>query len=128
MNDISKGAIILSIGTAVPSFKVSQQLHADIIESANGMSRHEKLLLRKIYSHSGVDSRYSVLDEFLKEDQSANRVFHPANENLSATVTERMNMFDEHATGLGYDAATDAFNKSGVKAGMVTHLITFSCT
>jgi predicted naringenin-chalcone synthase len=69
---------ILAIGTAVPPYKISQQLHYSILESA-ASERKQKLQLRKVYSSSGIESRHSVLDEFGRTDQTGNVLFYPSN-------------------------------------------------
>jgi alpha-pyrone synthase len=120
---------ILSIGTAVPPHKISQMNHLSILESANGMNRLEKLQLRRIYSHSGIESRHSVLAEFGEGDREGNILFHPANHHAALPVSRRMDLFNMYATGLCVDAVKDCFlNLPSLKYQDVTHLITFSCT
>jgi len=120
---------IQSIGTAVPPNKISQDLHYSILESANGMSRAERLQLRKIYTRSGIESRHSVLAEFDKKDNEENILFHPANHHPSLPVSKRMDLFQKFATGLCEDAISDCLKKlPALSVSGITHLITFSCT
>ena len=120
---------IHSIGTAVPPNKISQKQHYGILESANGMSREEKLRLRAIYRGTGIDYRYSVLDEFAMEDQAENVLFHPAGNYESTGVAKRMEIYEAHATDLAVKAAHECFGKlPSLKTTDITHLITFSCT
>jgi predicted naringenin-chalcone synthase len=120
---------IASIGTAVPPHKIPQELHYSIIESANGMSRAEKLQVRKVYSGTGIKYRHSVLAEFGREDSEENILFHPANHHLSLPVSKRMALFEEHASNLAESAAKDCFLKvPDIDFKSITHLITFSCT
>ncbi len=128
MTEKFKGATILSIGTAVPANKISQELHHSILESANGLDRQEKLLLRKVYRGSGIESRYSVLGEFGGEDRPENLIFHPASANGQTGISARMKLFDDYAVNLGEEAVNKCLSKSGFKSESVTHLITFSCT
>jgi predicted naringenin-chalcone synthase len=124
-----KNSSIQSIGTAVPPYKISQELHYTILESANGMSREEKLHLRKIYSRSGIESRHSVLQEFGREDHPDNILFHPANHHASITVSERMKLYEFYAADLCEKAIRECLkNIPSLSAGEITHLITFSCT
>ena len=121
--------IIQSIGTAVPAFKISQELHCSILETANGMSREEKQQLRKIYSRCGIDSRYSVLEEFGKEDRPDNFIFHPANHHASMPVSERMKLYEQFAPELCMSAIKNCLNNfSSFFKSQITHLVTFSCT
>jgi alpha-pyrone synthase len=126
---LSLPVFIQSIGLAVPPHKISQELHAGILESANGMSREEKIQLRKIYSRSGILSRHSVLEEFGREEKPDNILFHPSNHHPAMTVSHRMKLFEKFAVGLCEEAGWNCFNEiNGFSAKEITHLITFSCT
>jgi alpha-pyrone synthase len=127
MNNNIKGATILSIGIAVPPYKIPQTLQHSILESANGMNRFEKMLLKKIYTNSGVETRHSVLNEFSREEDPGNSVFYPAT-GEQIGVSARMEIFDKYAVGLGAEAAEDCLRKANFIPRQVTHLITFSCT
>lgn len=119
---------IQAIGTATPPYKISQQKHYAILESANGLSRGEKLKMKMIYSRSGIEYRYSVLDEFGREDNPENLIFHPAG-TASASISTRMEVYENHAASLCVQAANSCFGKlPELKAEQITHLITFSCT
>lgn len=120
---------IQSIGTAVPPNKIYQQLHYSILESANGMSREEKLKLHAIYKRSGISTRHSVLSEFGEEDKQEHVLFHPANHHSQMPVSQRMNLFDKHASELGADAVRNCLTQiPSLSPAQITHLITFSCT
>jgi predicted naringenin-chalcone synthase len=129
MKTLLNSPSIQAIGTAVPSHKISQELHYSILESANGMSREEKLQLRKIYSRSGIESRHSVLAEFGKADSGNNILFHPSNHHPSVPISKRMDLFQLHAADLCVKAVHDCFAAfSSLAPSDITHLITFSCT
>jgi alpha-pyrone synthase len=120
---------IQAIGTAVPPNKISQEAHYSILENANGMSRGEKLQLRKIYSGSGIKFRHSVLAEFGKEDNPGNILFHPANHHAALPVSRRMELFEHHASALCEEAINNCLEElPSLQASDITHLITFSCT
>ncbi|MBS1689055.1 MAG: type III polyketide synthase, partial [Bacteroidetes bacterium] len=122
-------SLIKAIGTAVPENKISQEEHYSILESANGMSREEKLRLRKIYSRSGIEYRHSVLDEFGKNDQPENVLFHPAGLEPATTVSKRMELYEMHAADLCEKAIKECFSiLPELKATDITHIVTFSCT
>ncbi|RYZ54597.1 MAG: type III polyketide synthase [Sphingobacteriales bacterium] len=119
---------IQSIGTAVPPYRISQDKHYAILESANGLSRAERLTMRRIYSKSGISWRYSILDEFDEQDHADHEVFHPAGE-LVTPVADRMTLFEKHAPGLCTDAAKACLKKLPLlKRNEITHIICFSCT
>ena len=126
---MSANSFILSIGTSVPAHKILQEQHHAILDSANGMSREEKLHLRKIYHRSGIESRHSVLAEFGSADHPDNILFHPADLGNALPVSERMKLFENHASGLCEKAiATCLKDIPSLSADRITHLITFSCT
>lgn len=121
-------AIIDSIGTAVPAHVISQELHHNILESANGINRADRLMLKRVFQNSGIISRHSVLEEFGKEDSPDNMVFHPAGKSDPVSISKRMAIFDIHASDLCYDAVKDCVQHNPSILEKVTHLITFSCT
>lgn len=128
MDSSQNSAIIQSIGIAVPPFKISQDLHHSILESANGIDRGERLLLRNVYRNSGISSRHSVLEEFGNNDEPGNKVFHPAGKSELVTISRRMELFESFATDLCVDAVKDCMKNSSSSLKEITHLITFSCT
>ena len=128
MNASPNSVFIQSIGTSVPPFKISQELHHGILESANGIGRSERLLLRNIYRKSGISSRHSVLEEFGHDDDPANLVFHPAGKSEQVPVSRRMEIFETFATDLCVDAVRDCIGNNSSVLKEITHLITFSCT
>ena len=128
MDALLNSAIIQSIGTAVPPFKISQELHHYILESANGISRGERLLLRNVYKNSGITSRHSVLEEFGNSDAPDNKIFHPAGKSAQVSISRRMEIFESFATELCSEAVTDCLKNFSLNSAEITHLITFSCT
>ena len=128
MDTLLNSAIIQSIGTAVPPFKISQELHHFILESANGISRGERLLLRSVYRNSGILSRHSVLEEFGNNDAPENKIFHPAGKSAQVSISRRMEIFESFATDLCYKAVNDCLKNISLNSTEITHLITFSCT
>ncbi len=121
--------VIYSIGTAVPPNRISQELHYDILASANGLNRAEQLTLRTIYAKSGISYRHSVLEEFGTPDQPDHIIWHPAGNVPSTGVAERMAVYEQFAAGLCADAVRDCFARiPAVGPADVTHIVTFSCT
>lgn len=121
--------ILYAIGTANPAHKISQQAHYAILEHANGLGREEKLMLRSIYSHSGIEYRHSVLGEFSRPDDAANEVFHPSGDYANATVSKRMELYEQHAARLCCEAAQNCLGQlTDFDKSSITHVISFSCT
>jgi predicted naringenin-chalcone synthase len=120
---------IHSIGTAVPPHKIAQEAHYDILASANGLNRAEKLLLKTIYAKSGIQYRHSVLAEFGLEDQPEHIIWHPAGHQPSTPIARRMEVYEQYAVGLCGEAVQKCLaDLPSVKAADITHVITFSCT
>ena len=120
---------ILAIGTAVPPYKISQQLHHSILESANCLGRKEKLQLRKIYTNSGIESRHSVMDEFGRTEQTDNILFFPSNHHVAMPISRRMELYEQYAPSLAENAVAQCLEAlPGLSPSAITHLITFSCT
>ena len=120
---------IQAIGTAVPPHKISQDHHYTILESANGMSRGEQLVLKKIYSRTGIEHRHSVLSEFSSADKAENELFHPSGKYPVTSVSKRMEIYEAHAASLCEAAALQCFaDLPALKKEAITHLVTFSCT
>lgn len=129
MNSTGKYSSIKSIGTAVPPNKISQSHHYSILENANGLTREEKLRLRKVYNKSGIENRYSVLAEFGDDQFDDHLLFDPSGISPSLGVSKRMSLFDDFALNLIESAALDCFNKiNNFDKSLITHVITFSCT
>jgi len=121
--------VIYAIGTAVPQYRIPQEHHYAILESANGLSRLEQLALRKIYSRSGISYRHSVLNEFADADSPGNVLFHPSGNYENTSVAKRMQLYEKYAAGLCTEAAEACFaTVPTVRREDVTHIITFSCT
>ena len=126
---MSQSSFISAIGTAVPPYKISQQLHYSILESADGVGRKEKLQLRKVYGASGIESRHSVLDEFGRVDQTNNVLFYPSNHHAAMPISGRMDLYEHYALGLSERAVKECLESlPSLNVSQITHLITFSCT
>ena len=128
MRNTSTLPVIHSIGTAVPKFRIEQENHRSILESANGRNRVERLMLNKVFHKSGISSRYSVLEEFGREDLPSNLIFHPEKKIGPTSISKRMELFEKHAPLLCAAAVRDCFRNDLFMLSKVTHLITFSCT
>lgn len=110
-------AQIVSIGTAVPENKVSQDQHFNYVIASSQFDATENARLQKIYKSGGIDFRYTVIEDFVKENKPV------------LSTSERMELYKKHALKLSLQAVDDclktlpAFNTKSI-----THLISFSCT
>jgi predicted naringenin-chalcone synthase len=83
--------------------------------------------LNVLFSHSGINERYSVLPDFDK--QRNDHVFFNGVPS-KANVVNRLDVFKERAVPLALEAIRTAFEKldTTVEKHGVTHLITVTCT
>jgi len=120
---------ILGIGEANPGKPISQDSIAKFMLSAHGLEDRERKKLNFLYRKSGIESRYSVLEDFEKEDFNQFSFF-PKNKELHPfpSTKDRMEVFCQKAPGLASEAAERAMRKSNVSKEKITHLILVSCT
>lgn len=91
------------------------------------MDADEKRKLRVLYRATGIQSRYSVLDDFT---QNSARLFSASGQGGSFPgVGRRMEVFKEEAVTLAAAAIDDCFMRiPGCSKDSISHLITVSCT
>lgn len=83
--------------------------------------------LNMLFSHSGIDERYSVIPDF---DKSRNEHIFFNGVPSTANVESRLSVFKERAVPLAIEAIHTAFRKidTTVSEHGVTHLVTVTCT
>jgi predicted naringenin-chalcone synthase len=120
-------AKIISIGTAVPAYKHTQQHLLEFMTGAYDAGEREKRILGYLYNHSGIDSRYSVIPDFtLPMDEWE---FFPKSPNLEPfpNLEYRMKWFNDHALPLSLVSAGRCID-GVINKEEITHLVTVSCT
>lgn len=116
---------ITAIGTAVPKYKQQQQIAAEKVATLLSLKPAEKRLLKSVYRSTGIECRYSVLNDFCKEPGQY-EVF-PNDLTLPFPSTAiRMKIFQENALQLGLQAVEECLRE--VDKADITHVITVSCT
>ncbi len=118
---------IISIATAVPGYKHTQQ---DIFEFANAIHAGNAVESRKLkflYGHSGISTRYSVIPDYSCTVDE--RKFYSKEKNLEPfpSLEKRMEWFNECAGKLSVKAINNCI-RGKIKSEQITHLITVSCT
>lgn len=118
---------IISIGTAVPSYRHRQEDILSFMQRVYAMNEVEKRKLKFLYHQSGIDTRYSIIPDYSKN--AGEWVFYPNEENLEPfpSLEMRMEWFNRYAAPLSVKAVNNCLN-GHVPAGDITHLITVSCT
>ena len=118
---------ITSIGTANPKHKIAQKDIAKFMKKSLHMSDREGIMLDKLYDASGIETRYSVLEDFSKLEEPLS--FFSLNGKPDPSVGERMAIYKEEAIKLALQAAENVIQNHGhIKKGDFTHIIAISCT
>lgn len=119
---------ITSIGTATPNHRFSQGEIATFMIHAMQLTEEEARKLKALYRATGIDSRYSVVEDYGKKSDFT--FFPNADEGEPFPSTQqRMKLFQEHAIEVSERAARNCLSKiTGFNVEDVTHLVVVSCT
>jgi len=119
---------ILSIGTAVPKNKISQNNILKFMTDALNMNASENNKLAALYRSTGISSRHSVLSDY--NNSFEDFVFFPKNKSLDPfpTIGDRMDLYKKYALPLCVEAITDCIDAIHFQKKEITHIITVSCT
>ena len=113
------------ISTAVPKTAYSQTAIGQLmIEHFAGNRKLERLLSR-IYRHSGIAKRHSVIDSLQTQEES---FFYADKQFKNPGTKERNDLYTREAKKLFTDVAKKALDNSAFSPEEVTHVITVSCT
>jgi predicted naringenin-chalcone synthase len=118
---------IISIGTAVPAYRHSQEDILPFMQRIYAWDSQANRKLRFLYQQSGIVWRYSVIPDYTRP--ATEWEFYPPTENLEPfpSLERRMAMYHKYASPLSV-AAIRRCLEGKLKAEQVTHLITVSCT
>lgn len=119
---------ISAIGTANPLYRIPQQQIYQFMVRAFNLDDNRASRLKQIYTHSGIDYRYSVIPDFGKVD-SEHPVFFGCspNSNSFPGTGKRMKLYKDEASSIAVEAAERCLK--GLRGQLeITHLITVSCT
>ncbi|MFN4082458.1 MAG: type III polyketide synthase [Bacteroidia bacterium] len=113
---------IKAIGTATPPNKISQLQISSFMSNLYDITDEEKKRIEVMYARSGIDMRYSVLDDF------SNKNLNNLKPNgIDASIEKRMSLYFLYAPKLAIDAINNTV-KDYNELTNITHLITVSCT
>jgi predicted naringenin-chalcone synthase/4-hydroxybenzoate polyprenyltransferase len=115
-----------SIETAVPEYGYAQETLTDFyLRSTDDLNTRRKI--RIVAGKTGIERRYSVIPDFDKTPEE----FEFFNRNAALmpepTLSERMQLYQKHATVLSRKAIEQIPGFENIKKG-ITHLITVTCT
>lgn len=97
------------------------------MQQVYALNEVEARKLRFLYSHSGIETRYSVIRDYSRPITEWK--FYPPTENLEPfpSLENRMAWFSRYAAPLSVDAVRDCLDGK-IHDHDITHLITVSCT
>ncbi|KNC20249.1 naringenin-chalcone synthase [Arthrobacter sp. RIT-PI-e] len=123
--------ILRSLETAVPATVMVQSEVRDVFAAQPDLTRLGKRLVGAAFDSSGIETRYTVVEELTMETASEAPVFFDR-ENvriLTPSTKTRNQVYAEEGTKLFVEAARKALEAAPeLQASDVTHVITASCT
>lgn len=116
---------IHSIETAVPEFVYQQTELRDIMKDVVGTTEREKRIIHHLYANSGIETRYSVVEDF--KDRKSPKLFFNG-QGATPGTKSRNDLYTEQGRKLFIEVAGKLLEHSTFKAEDITHLVTVSCT
>lgn len=125
---MQRQANITAIGTANPDYCQTQSNAIDFMKSRLHLSRFEERQLSALYKATGIETRYSVLEDFKK--LSGELCFFPNDPSNDFPSTQlRMKIYKDNAIKLALKAINHClFDLNNFNLNEITHIITISCT
>ena len=120
-----------AISTAVPSTTLVQPEVRDVFASQPGLNRLAQRIVATSFNVSGIETRYTVLEELSRDAHPEVPVFFDieSGELLLPGTKARNEIYAEEATKLYVGAGKAALEQCpGIEASDVTHVVTVSCT
>lgn len=129
-DDVPQLTLLRGIGIAVPENQAPQEQTMEFALGVMGENGAvQQSLIKRIYKHSGISYRHSVLGDYVKSDPE-DFTFYPQNWELSPVpgTGARMAAYEKHALPLAAQAAARAIKSAGIAPESVTHLVISTCT
>lgn len=117
---------IISIATAVPEYCHRQKEIINLMSKVYGLDDIEKRKLAFLYNHSGIETRYSVIDDYGLPVNQWDFLPQDCNNPFPA-LEERMKIYEKAALSLSIEAIKKCID-GFIQTTQITHLITVSCT
>lgn len=124
-------ARLISIGTAVPRYAITQEDSALMAGQISRATAEHSRVVTTLYRRASIQHRGSVLLENGRADGRLGQTFFPcaSNDDDRGPGTDaRSRRYMEEAPALAVSASARALAAAGLQAGQVTHLVTVSCT
>ncbi|GHB10505.1 type III polyketide synthase [Modicisalibacter luteus] len=123
-------ATLQGIGVAVPPGRLDQDAATALAQARCCTDERERAWLRRVYRHSGIRKRGSVLIG-PEHDTAGFERFYPVpatTEERGPTTATRIQRYVEEAAPLGERACRAALEQAQAKVASITHLVMVSCT
>ena len=120
--------MIDAIATGNPPLRRSQRYAASFMQRIEGMPESVRRRIPQIYENSGIDFRFSCVEDYGREPGQFD--FYPQSWTLepSPTTSARNAKYREAVLPLGESVAREALRDAGMAADEITHVIVVSCT
>lgn len=118
---------ILSVGTAVPCYSFAQHEICEHLIKIFSVDEASQETIRKIYNHSLIQRRYSVIGDF-KNDPLHWHFWGKDFPKTSPGMTSRNHVYKREAPELAFLASEKALKQWGGDYQDITHVISVSCT
>ena len=128
---MSHRAVLRSLQTIVPDTALRQEDVRDVFAAQPDLGRLAKRIVTASFNGSGIDTRYTVLDElsFTADVESPQFFDRDTGRLLSPGTKTRNDLYVREAWKLYVDVARKALESdSDITAAEITHVITVSCT
>lgn len=124
---------IHQLATAVPQHAIPQAYARDTLKAKLGDDRLTQRLVHRLYTQSGIETRYSVVADFVPEEAQGDAehiglFLDQEGRYTSPSTKVRNDLYTEAARPLFKEAAEKVLADSRFSAGDVTHVVTVSCT
>jgi prepilin-type processing-associated H-X9-DG protein len=119
---------ITAIGTANPAHRFSQSNIAEFMLRTMKLNNGDERRLRTIFRASGIDYRYSVLEDY---GRTKDFTFYPDTADLEPFpgTEKRLSAFREHALNLSIAAFRNMMlSRPSFRMDEITHIIVVCCT
>jgi predicted naringenin-chalcone synthase len=118
---------ITAIGTANPPYRFSQSVIADFMLGTMKLSSDDARKLRAIFKASGIDYRYSVLEDYGRKGDFTffSKI---ADAEIFPSTEDRLRVFKQQAPVLSMASIRNLMDTYPVDLGTITHLIVVCCT
>jgi alpha-pyrone synthase len=121
-------SFITAIGTATPPHALTQSNIINFMVRAMDLGDDDERKMRVLFRASGIDTRYSVLEDYGKTDGFS---FYENSGNMEPfpTTKRRLELYRRHALSVSLEAVSKCLSSTPeLRRDAITHLIVVSCT